>query len=342
MAEKLTPAAKQKLKKALFEAVQNDEVAVVRRLIKQGADPDTIDRSDGYTPLNLAIEKRHLAIARVLLKAGAAPVNGVVDNLVEAIEDKNVELVKLLLSHGADPNGGASKQMRITRPLMEAARVGSMRIVDVLLAANADRTLQNEILQTAADIATESGFPRIAAKLRQPEHKRSKRKKPLGKENARSLKLAIERGSVDVVRKIAEGKDLDCYVEEMNTSPLVYAVWEGKVDVIRVFFDLGASLSYRTGEFPLEAAARGGRLDVMDLLVRLGAEVNQRAPSGATALTSAIKMEEAPAVKWLLDHNADPHGKDPIGRTAWDIMLEWEARVGKSNRCRSVLPLTRK
>ncbi len=342
MAGKMTPAAKRELNTALFEAVQNNDVAAVRRLIKRGADPDTMNRSDCYTPLNVAIEERHLEIVRVLLEAGATPVKGIVDNLEEAIEDKNVELVKLLLSYGADPNGGAPIASRVTRPLMEAARVGSMKIVEVLLAANADRTLQNEILQTAADIATQSGFPRIAAKLRQPEHKLSKRKKPLGKENAGSLKLAIERGSVDVVRKIAEGKDLDCYVEEMNTSPLVYAVWERKLDVIRVFFDLGASLSYRTGEFPLEAAARGGSLDVMDLLVRLGADVNQRAPSGATALTSAIKMEEAAAVKWLLDHNADPHGKDHVGRTAWDIMLEWEARVGKSNRCRSVLPLTGK
>ncbi len=338
MSKKLAPAVKRELKRALFVAVGNDDMSGVRRLLGEGADPDAIDQSDGYTPLNLAIEKRHLDIARVLLEAGAAPVRGIVDNMEEAIEDKNVELVQLLLAHGADPDGGTPKRIRVMRPLMEAARVGSMKIVEVLLAAGADKTLQNEMSYTAMDIAKEKGFPRIAAKLRLPEQRKAKGRRLLSKEDVTAIKRAIQRGSVATVKKLAAGKELDCYLSEMNTSPLVFAIWREQPEIIKTLLELGATISFGTGEFPLEAAARGGDLTLMDLLVGLGADVNQRVPGGATALTSAIQQEKVESVKWLLDHGADPHSKDQMGRTAWDIMLEWEASIGKPSPCRPLLP----
>ncbi len=338
MAGKMTPAAKRELNTALFEAVQNNDVAAVRRLIKQGADPDTMNRSDCYTPLNVAIEERHLEIVRVLLEAGATSVKGIVDNLEEAITDKNVELVKLLLSYGADPNGGAPASSRVTRPLMEAARVGSMKIVEVLLAAGADKTQQNENLRTAADIANENGFPKIVAKLSPPVAKRSKGKPAFDPAEVRKLKREIERGNVKAVAKLCVGKQLDQdFVSDLRTTPLIFAIWKKNLEVIQAIVEAGASLTFWAGEFPLEAAARGGSLDVMDLLVRLGADVNYRVPHGPTALTSAIEQEQVESVKWLMQHGADPHSKDYMGRTAWDIMLESEASAGKPSPCRPLL-----
>jgi ankyrin repeat protein len=115
----------------LWLATAHNRPDVVRLLIDRRA----IDRESGYmqTALMWAINRGHDDIARALI-AGGSPVNAV-DGwgwtpLTCAAAAGPIEIVRLLLKNGADPNHGAS-------PLQEARERGHAGIIRILKQAGA-------------------------------------------------------------------------------------------------------------------------------------------------------------------------------------------------------------
>jgi len=120
----------------LLTAVNNRNYEVARLLIEHGADVNRVNKG-GWTPLYLATDNRnieggdypvpkadmdHLALIRLLLEKGANPNLRVKDNtltrtiftmqwfyedgatpFLRAAQSSDIELMKLLLEHGADP-----------------------------------------------------------------------------------------------------------------------------------------------------------------------------------------------------------------------------------------------
>lgn len=82
-------------------------------------------------PLRLAIRNRHLEIARMLLEHGANPNKryffGSEINLVSPMD---VEFLNLLLMFGADPN---TRDRSGLTPLMKAVRLPQVRLIYLLL-----------------------------------------------------------------------------------------------------------------------------------------------------------------------------------------------------------------
>jgi len=66
---------------------------------------------------------------------------------------------------GADAN---ARQQKGYTPLMGAASAGSVPIVELLLRAGADKTLQSEDGQTARDVALARGHPEQLVQLVSP------------------------------------------------------------------------------------------------------------------------------------------------------------------------------
>jgi uncharacterized protein len=92
----------------LFAAVGMNHLEAVRLLLAHGAEPNVRD-NEGDSPLRLCMEKEYLEMARLLLLCGAnktihKPVGGGMTALGLAAYWLNVEMVKLLLAHGADPH----------------------------------------------------------------------------------------------------------------------------------------------------------------------------------------------------------------------------------------------
>lgn len=79
----------------------------------------------------------------------------------------------------------------------------------------------------------------------------------------------------------------------------------------------------RSGRQPLHAAARAGRVDVMEALVKQGADVHAINAAKRTPLHLASARGHDDAVSWLLAMGSDVHAEDRRGHTPL-----WLAAIG--------------
>jgi ankyrin repeat protein len=162
----------------LLYAARENCTACVDVLLKNKADIDLPD-PDGVSPLLLAIMNSNWDLAKKLIVAGAdvnqwdmfgeAPLLTAVDlrsrvdggraSIDPTNKVKGIDVVNLLLEHGADPNmqlffkpanvrGGSTTFTRGTTPLIRAATNGDLQMVKTLLDHGADATLYMADRQT--------------------------------------------------------------------------------------------------------------------------------------------------------------------------------------------------
>ena len=107
---------------------------------------------------------------------------------------------------------------------------------------------------------------------------------------------------------------------------LHWAACEGHADVIEVLLKHGANVNAKDngGWTALHWAAKLGHADVVEVLLKHGADVNARDDRGWTALHVAGNADVA---EILLQHGADINAKDNDGKTA----LYFAQRNGCSN-----------
>ncbi|PLN81659.1 ankyrin repeat-containing domain protein [Aspergillus taichungensis] len=105
----------------MFDTGAGNILEIARLLIEHGADP-TRDLPDGGGRLLLAVvSKGHADFLSTLLKGWSLPVNYSVHNdktpLFVAVRQGNIEMARVLLAHGADPN-----HVKSGRPLLAWAK----------------------------------------------------------------------------------------------------------------------------------------------------------------------------------------------------------------------------
>lgn len=148
---------------ALFDAIAMGEVDEVKRLLEEGADPNWIDANISMDSLYITAKEENMAILKLLIAAGV-----VIDSyegaraLTVSAGLGNVEMVELLLAHGADPD---LRQRGANSALMVAAAQGHARVVNVLLNEGAYKGLRNTEGQTALDLARQAGHEDVVALL---------------------------------------------------------------------------------------------------------------------------------------------------------------------------------
>lgn len=144
----------------VFQAVRSDQLHMLALLIKNGANP-SIPNQDGLIPLGLAIAEGKVNMAKILLNKSAQPFedanwkNTIGEPLlVEAVRQESLDLVRLLLIHGAQTN--YADHMDNT-PLHLAAAIGNKEIAALLLQHGADPASTNMLGETAREMAKTKG-----------------------------------------------------------------------------------------------------------------------------------------------------------------------------------------
>jgi ankyrin repeat protein len=159
-----SPDSKDSYGCALSRAATTD-LSCVKSLIEAGANPNGLGIHQ-QSSLFAAIDTDNLDIARYLLEKGADPNHQDHHKLVPlhavASEQASLEMMSLLLSHGALPDGVGGQRS----PLHEAVESGRAELVEKLLVAGADVNRRQDYLQaTSLHLAFERGRDDIAALL---------------------------------------------------------------------------------------------------------------------------------------------------------------------------------
>jgi ankyrin repeat protein len=277
----------------LAEAVRNGDPGPVGALLKAGGSALDVDARGPYgmTALLWACEGNDLEIARLLLAAGADPDLGNrygITPLWLAATNRNAALVGLLLQHGADamqalPHGETA--------LMAAARTGDTGSIRVLLQAGADPN------------ASESSLGETA------------------------LMWAAAEDHADAVRAlVAGGARPDAHSRVLDLPAMN---WE-QTGMVSTRLPVG-------GWTALMYAARQDSKAAARALAESGADLDAQDPDGTTALELAIINAHYDLAALLLDAGADPNVADSTGMGALYAAVDMVTRgrlIGRPERPR--------
>lgn len=158
----------------LFEATCLGDRARVAQLI--AAEPSCVNdvSPDGFSPVGYSAFFGHPAILRALLEAGGRPdspsqnamrVCPIHSAAATTDPERALELSKLLLDAGADPN---VRQQGGYTPLHEAALHGKLELLRLLLERGADPSLANDAGRRPVELAREQGHSSVLALLERP------------------------------------------------------------------------------------------------------------------------------------------------------------------------------
>lgn len=245
--------------------------------------------------------------------------------VAQAVKNRDQAAVKALLQQRADVNRPFADG---STALHWAAHWNDLSTVELLVRAGADVNASNRFGATPLWMACSVGNGGIVQALVQAG---ANPKVPaLGGEPV--LMTAARAGSVEAVKALlAGGADVNAKESRQGQTALMWAVGgrDSHPDVVGVLIERGADVNARSsgGLTPLLFAVREGDLESTRLLVKAGANLNDRAilPGGKTmavfgdthwsfpsadtssALTMAISNGHYDVAMFLLDSGADPN-----------------------------------
>ena len=119
--------------------------------------------------------------------------------------------------------------------------------------------------------------------------------------------------------------------------PLHYAAAKGNLIIVNLLLELGAPVNETVirGETALHRAAARAKTDVMKALISNGAKVDSRTSAGATPLHYAAKCGCAYGrhIKLLIKHGAQKEALTKNGRTPLHWAAEWDADTAALALC---------
>jgi ankyrin repeat protein len=205
--------------------------------------------------------------------------------LLKAAEQGDEKAVKLLLQQGANVDAQNSKGWT---PLIFAGLAGNKNIVHALIEKGADVNRKS---------TTETG--------------------------STALCFAVEGGSLEAVKDLL---DHGANVNGKSTNgmtPLGYAAIHGKIKEAKFLIANGADVNLlglvdsRGAEWsPLTSAAKEDHLDMLELLLSNGANLEATNNEGDTALMITAKRPRPKSIKFFISKGARVNARGPRGHTA--------------------------
>ncbi|XP_058229006.1 dynein axonemal heavy chain 12 [Hemibagrus wyckioides] len=329
-------------KTALFSAIEKGLLENACYLLDNGSNPDCLD-NDEDSPLVIAIRNNHYDMAKLLLCFNAN-VNLKLAHcrtaLHEAARSGVTDIAMLLLKSGADPDPRSTYGLT---PLALAAQGGHMEIVRELLRRGADVDSQAQDWATILYEASASGNPDIISLLLEygadanipkhtghlPIHRVAHR----GYAKALALLIpvttweAVEDSGMSPLHSAAAGGQIQCLemllnagydpnfmlqpwvrrnYDDQRRSALYFAVTNEDIHSTKMLLEAGAMPNQDPVKC-LQVALRLGNYQLIDTLLRYGANVNYFCRVNTTHFPSALQyaLKDEVLLRMLFNYGYD-------------------------------------
>lgn len=290
----------------LVAAAKQRDIAAVRALLGQKANPDGTDR-EGMTGLLWAAHWNDLDMAQALLAAGANPNTANrygVAPLHEAATVRNAAMIRLLLQAGANPNASYGEG---ETPLMIAARTGNLDAVRLLVEAGADVNAAEAFrgLTPLMFAAVENHADVVRALVAAGADP-----------NARTVRYTFQKlvgGAGGIIHDRPEG----------SLTALILAARQGAIEAGEALLSAGADIDVEEPQYgftPLQTAIFNGHYRFARMLIERGADVNDGSLYVAVEMRNLATYSNRPnppdsdggvthldVIRLLLDKGADPN-----------------------------------
>lgn len=273
---------------ALLWAIENENMAIAKVLLENGADPNLAD-GWGEIPLTHAVWKKSLPLVELLLGSGAdvlyrreADGRSV---LFDAMFKRDISIIESLIKHRADPKIRDSDGWNLIMIASQASYFEGVKFGVVKGIGINDRT--------------KSGITAIHLAVM---HKSD--------DNIAILEYLIRMGG-DISAK-----------DDLGTTPLIQASQVGAAKALKILIEKGANVNDRDafGSTALHYAAKGsGSAEDEESLVALicrGAKIEARDKAGSTPFIVASKSNKVRLLNALIRNGANVNAQDNYGWTA--------------------------
>ena len=311
---------------------------VTKALVNAGADLNRAD-SVGRTALEIAVFRRELELAELLVRKGAKPTTRKDPNgntsLHVAVTNQDEGLVRLLVTHRAE----LSEQNRQGQtPLIIGAETGQEGVVELLLHSGAPLHLCDASNRSALERALENGHLKVLQILLQQSIVDVN---GITKRGSSLLHLAAELGDEMRVTFLLS---MSAQVDVLNPNgetPLHWACSLGHLAAVRALVQYGANTMLHEkvqGLTPLHAACGSrGNPAVLALLIQrcemMGwhnqpqkcnlLDANKNTPLHTSAKLARHALKYVPI---LLEHGANPSLQNGKGQTVLHLLAERAVR----------------
>ena len=295
---------------ALTHAATGGHLEIVKLLLAHGADI-TIGN-----PVGAAAATGHETIVKLLLEQGGSP-----NCLDAALRGKNINILRILLAHGANVNQKVDSSGRT--PLQAAVETGQEEFVKLLLTRDADVNATNDNGETPLHVLARmwpqdywpKDFRVTAINLLLDAGADIEAKTKRGKT---PLWLAAEVShSADAIRVLLQrGADL-ANIQDMHVRFAAVPASMPKMELTQWVRANAADVHARNsrGESLLHAAVTGANMPLVEILFTAGVDVNAKTNTGDTPLHWAMNKFQPQMVALLTSNEADVNARNRTGST---------------------------
>ncbi len=346
---------------ALHLAISSRNPEIIKAVVEKAENVDLRDRNQATPLMHAVMYSSTLEIIELLLAKGAdveAKNSNQQRPLHLACHYGRTEIARRLLESGANV---AVVDRRGMTPFL-AACSKNVELVDLLLSKGADPLVRNSEGESALHWACRARQPAVAARV----HTFFDDVDVLNSRSQTPLLLSVQNGNVAAAKLLIErGADLNRYdgdranpqTNSRTAWPLLhYPASRGQTEMLKLLVDSGANVNATdpTGNSALHGSVTGGAnrvkfgsnvrpaknestppdpfLQNIELLIAAQADVNLKNDEGATAIKLAAQQDYFQAVEALVDGADDLDFQIGNGR-----LIHWAAQNGLKKTVKRLL-----
>lgn len=274
--------------KNLVNAVENNDINTVKKILKMGIDPNII-----------ITERNRWAIISYSAK------------------HKHNEILKLLIENNADID---VKDLFGTTPLSVACFNGSVETVKILLQAKAKINIIDNSGYTALYGTAFNGNIKIARMLIQAGA--NVNIAGSNEDNWTALIEACDHGHIEIVKLLLQsGADVNIHAIQVGEREITTALHAGvkkSIKIVKLLLQARANLHIKNedGDTAFMLAVQYGKNKVVNLLLQKGVDLNIKNEYRKTALHNASLFNRFYILNKLIEAGVDTNTLDDYGKTA--------------------------